>query len=69
MRLNDEIKELLNAWRPALGNVTDLDILRLVQGPNGTKDQEKERRNCILSLLKKRMKEGAIKKSFKDKQL
>jgi hypothetical protein len=65
MRLNQEIEEALKAWRPTMGNQDDLDILKRVQDPIGKFRSLDKEQKFLLELIKKRLKEGAIKPSAK----
>jgi hypothetical protein len=65
MRINQEIKEILNVWRPELGNSKDIAIWKMINSPIGKfRILDKEQKELI-RLLKERLKEGAIKPSVK----
>lgn len=59
MILNDDIRDAISKWRPALGNNDDIEIVRLISGPLGKfRDLHKEQ-DRLLKLIQKRIKEGA----------
>lgn len=63
MRINEEIKEYLDQWRPTLGHPDDIEIWKRVHMTlSKFRSLEKEQK-ALLELIKKRLKEGAIKPS------
>jgi hypothetical protein len=65
MRINKEIKELISQWRPTLGDLEDLNIRRKISAPLGNFSSLEKEQKYLIELLKKRLKDGAIRPSAK----
>lgn len=62
---NEEVISMLSMWRPALGNVDDIEIYSLLKLTKKKTDKSNHCESRMRELLEKRIKEGAVKSSFK----